>query len=157
MRNAVERPLYVARCECAAIVKLHAVPDVEYVGQGIGNFPALGQRGRHVEMLIAIEEVIEHQRVDALGPCVDPNSGIKIGGAALNNHDQRVGIGSWRAGEERQHACAEEEQKNSRAEKNCRPEQSCRPEQGEGRAFCLHLRRFMHTKSFRVSPPASLP
>jgi hypothetical protein len=58
-------------------------------------------------MLIAIKEIIEHQRVDALGPRVDPNSGIKIGGAALDDHDERVGIGSLGTGEQRQQACAE--------------------------------------------------
>ena len=70
------------------------MPDVEYVGQRIGNLPALRERWRHVQMLIAIKEIIEHQRVDALGPPVDPNSRIKIGGAALDNHHQRVRVGS---------------------------------------------------------------
>ena len=82
-------------------MKLHAVPDVENVGQGIGNLPALRQRRRHVQMIIAIQEVIEDQRVDAFGVRVDPDPGIEIRGTALNNHHQHVGVGSLGAGKKR--------------------------------------------------------
>lgn len=50
----VEGPLYVARGEGAAIVKFYVVAKVEDVGERIGNFPALGESGRDVEMIVAI-------------------------------------------------------------------------------------------------------
>ncbi len=59
-------------------------------------------------MFIAIEKVIEDQRVDAFGLCVDSHSRIEVRWTALDNHHQRVGVGSLRAGEERQQACTEE-------------------------------------------------
>jgi hypothetical protein len=57
-------------------------------------------------MLIAIEKVIEDECVDAFGISVDPDAGIKICGAALNNHHQRVGVGRLGAGKKRQHESA---------------------------------------------------
>ena len=108
LEQGIERPLHIARGERAAIVKRHAAMEVEDVGQRIGNLPALGQPGLHVEMLIASEQRVEEKLVNALRLRVDPNSRIEIRRTALNNHDQRVGIGSLGAGEERQQACTEE-------------------------------------------------
>lgn len=54
-------------------------------------------------MLIAIEQIVENERVDALGIRVNPHARIEICRATLNDHHNRVGVGRLRAGEKGQH------------------------------------------------------
>ncbi len=89
----IEGPLHVARGERLAIVKAHAVVQMKDVGQRIGNFPALRQPGLQVEVIVAADQGIEEQLVDALRLRVDADARIEVDGTALDDHDQRVGVG----------------------------------------------------------------
>ena len=51
-------------------------------------------------MLVAVHERVEEQFVDALGLGVDADARIEIVGTALDDHDQRVGVGLARTGAE---------------------------------------------------------
>ena len=68
------------------------------VGQGIGNLPALGKSRLQVEVLVAVDQTIEEQLVDALGIGVDPDAGIEIERAGLDDQGDglrvRVGMGA---------------------------------------------------------------
>jgi len=86
LKQRVKRPLHVAGREGVAIVKPYTLSDMEDVGKGIRDLPAFRQRWLHVQMLVAIKEIIEDQRVDTFGPRVDPHTRVEIGRAALNNH-----------------------------------------------------------------------
>ena len=77
--------------------------QVKDVGQRIQNLPALGQPGLNIEVLVTRQQRVEEEFVDALRLPVDSDARVEIGRAAFDDHHQRVGIGRWRAGEERQH------------------------------------------------------
>src|SRR5207248_6209108 len=77
----------------------------------------LRQPGTQLEVLIAADERIEQQRVNALRLRVDSDSGVEIRGAALDDHHQRMGIGGLRAAHsEYQPACCHHAQ--------CHPERA---------------------------------
>src|SRR5579871_6828727 len=63
------------------------------VSQRIRNLPALCQKRLHVEMIVALEQIVEKQSVNTLGLGIYADARIKIRRAALDDHDQRVGIG----------------------------------------------------------------
>ena len=86
-------------------MKLHAVVQMEDIGQRIGNIPAFGQAGGDVEMVVAGQQVVEDEVVDALGLRVQADAGIEVGRAALDDHHQGVGIGFAGAGEREYEAC----------------------------------------------------
>ncbi len=99
----VEGPLHVARGQRLAVVKPNAMMQMEDVGLRIGNLPTFGQPRLQVEVLVAADERIEEQFVNALRLRVNPDTRIEIGGAALDDHHQRVGVGLMRAaGENKQ-------------------------------------------------------
>ena len=102
LEKRVEGPLHVARSKRAAIVKFDVVAEVEDVGERIGDFPAFGESGRDVEMIVAIQQSVENKFVNSLGLRVDAYARIEIGGAALDDHDERVGVGRLRTGEKRE-------------------------------------------------------
>ena len=81
-------------------MKLHAVMQMKNIGERIGNFPALGEPGRDIEIIAAREQIIEDQIVDALRLRIDSDSRVEIRGARFDHHHQRVGIGLVRAGEQ---------------------------------------------------------
>ena len=58
------------------------------------------ERGLHVEVLVAIKEIVEDQRIDALGLAVESNPRIEVGRTALDDHDESVGVGRPRAREQ---------------------------------------------------------
>ena len=70
------------------------------VGQRIGNFPAVGQRRLQIKVIVPAHQRVEQQLADALRLRIYTHARIKIGGAALDDHHQRVGIGLARAAEE---------------------------------------------------------
>ena len=72
--------------------------QVKDVGLRIGNLPAIGQPWLQLKVLIAANQRVEEQVVNALGLRIDSNPRIEIGGAALDDHYQRVGDGLARAG-----------------------------------------------------------
>jgi hypothetical protein len=49
-------------------------------------------------MRVTGEQVVEDKVVDAFGLRVEANAGIEVGGAALDDHHQGVGIGFPGAG-----------------------------------------------------------
>src|SRR5205823_216353 len=53
VEHGINGPLDIASGERAAIVKAHPAPEMEDVGQRVGNLPTLGEAGLQVEMLIA--------------------------------------------------------------------------------------------------------
>ena len=67
--------------------------QVENISEAIRNLPALGQRRFHIEVVIAVEKIVEDERVDALGLGVETYARIEVGGAALDDHDESVGVG----------------------------------------------------------------
>ena len=87
--------------------------QMKNVGQRIGNLPALGQSGLNVEVLVARQQRVEEEFVDALRLPVDAHARIEIRGAALDDHDQRVGVGRLRAGEKREDADADQQKELS--------------------------------------------
>ena len=91
--QGIEGPLHVARGQRLSVVKANAVMQVKDVGLRIGNLPAVGQPGLQVEMVVATNQRVEEQLVDAFRLGVHANPRIEVGGAALDDHDQRVGIG----------------------------------------------------------------
>src|ERR1700722_16823212 len=91
-------------------MKLHTRMKMKYVGKGIGNLPALGQSGRNIQVVAAREQVVKNQAVNPLGLRVYPHPWIKIGRARLNDHHQRVGVGSGRA--RKQHKNREPAERN---------------------------------------------
>ena len=105
LQQGVEGPLHVASGQGAAVVKLHAMVQVEDIGQRIGNVPALGQAGGDIEVVAAGQQVVEDEVVDALRLRVQTDARIEVGGAALDDHHQGVGVGFAGAGEsEGEHA-----------------------------------------------------
>src|SRR5208337_929283 len=152
LEQRIERPLNVAGSKRTPIVKGYAAMEVKNVSQRIRNLPMLRQPGLNIQVLVARQQRVEKELANALRLRINPHPRIEIRWAAFNDHDQRVGLGSLRAGEERQHPSANESQKN------CHPKQNCHPERSEGPAFCAcpHS-RLTHTISFPGSPPASLP
>jgi len=75
---------------------------VEDISSRIRYLPAFGQPGLNVEVIIAREQIVEEQVVNAFGIRVQPHSGIEIGGAALNDHHQSFGISLAGARESRE-------------------------------------------------------
>src|SRR6266446_2181495 len=73
--------------------------QVKDVCQGIGNIPSFRQARRDVEMGVTGEQVVEDEIVDALGLRFQTHPGIEVGGTALDDHYQGVGVGFAGAGE----------------------------------------------------------
>jgi hypothetical protein len=94
-------------------MEFDSMMEVKNIGERIGNFPALGQRGPDVEVLVTIEKVIKDEAIDALGVRVKADAGIEIRRTAFDDHDERVGIGVARAG---QHGRATEQGEHERYE-----------------------------------------
>ena len=74
-------------------MKGHTVMQMEDVGKRIGNLPTLGQSRLNVEVLVARQQRVEDKLVNALRLRIEAHPRIKVGGTALDNHYQRVGIG----------------------------------------------------------------
>ncbi len=102
VQQGVNGVLHVARGQRTSIVEAHALPQMEDIGQRIGNLPALGQHRLQIEVLIAAEKRIEDQHINALGLRVQPHARIEIRWAALDDHDQGVGVGAARATSQKQ-------------------------------------------------------
>src|SRR5262249_41590896 len=75
-QQGIERPLHVTRGEGSSVVKLYGRSNMEDVSKRVRNFPAFRECRFYVEMLIAIQQVIEDQAVDALRLRVDADSWI---------------------------------------------------------------------------------
>src|SRR6266571_7867584 len=117
LQQGIETPLYVARCERAAIAKLHPRVQMKNVSLRIGNFPALREPRLHAQMLVSGQQVIEQQAVNSLRLRIEPDPRIKISGAEFDDHHQRVGIRAARAGEQPQATCeSDQPQKESEPE-----------------------------------------
>src|SRR5580692_1922470 len=141
LQQGIEGPLYVPRSERAAIVKLHALMQVEYISQRIWDFPTLRQSRLHVKMLVAGAQVIEQQLINSLGIGFQTNPWIQIGGAALDNHHQCVWV--WFTGTG--------EQRKKKERKNCYCPRGHSPPW-----LCVHRgatkgSRFTHTRFFPKS------
>ena len=99
LQQGIESPFHVASGQRASVVKLHPVMQMKNVGQRIGNVPAFGQAGRDVQVGVAGEQVVEDEVVNALGLRVEANARIEVRRAALDDHDQSIGIGFAGAGD----------------------------------------------------------
>ena len=152
LEQGIERPLDIERSERTSIVELNARMQVEDVSERIGNLPALRQSRLDVEMVVARQQRVEEKFVNALGLPVDAHSRVQIRGAALNNHDQRVGVGRLRAGEKREEQSANGQENSYPSKKDCHPERSEGP-----RSLVLLPSPLTHTRSSPELPPASLP
>ena len=75
---------------------------MEDVGQRVGKLPALGQAGLQLEVLVAGEQAVEEQLVDAFRLRVGPDARVEVGGAALDDHHQRLRVGPLGAGKKQQ-------------------------------------------------------
>ena len=119
--QGVEGPLDVARGQRLSVVKANAVMQMKNVGLRIGNFPAVGQPGLQVKVIVAADQRIEEQIVDAFRLRVHADARIEIGGTALDDHDQRVGIGFAGAGSEEQGETRASPRRTRSARRNTRP------------------------------------
>ena len=68
------------------------------VGERIGSLPSLGEHGLDVEVMIACQQRVEEQFVNALRLCIDTNPRIEVQRAALDDHHQGVRVGLVGAG-----------------------------------------------------------
>src|SRR6185437_11814225 len=93
VEDGVERPLYVARSEGAAILKMHPGAEMKDVGEGVGDLPACGEIGIDAEMVVALYERVEDEGVDALGLGVGADARVEAVGAALDEYGCGVGWG----------------------------------------------------------------
>ena len=78
--------------ERPAIVEVHSVAQMKDERPGIGLIPALRQRGREVEARIARHQAVEEQLVNVFRLRIRSDARIEIGGAALDQKDDRVRI-----------------------------------------------------------------
>jgi hypothetical protein len=75
---------------------------MEDIGSRIRNLPPLGQPRLNIEVIIAGEQIIEEQVVNAFGLRIQSHARIEIRGTALNNHHQGFRVrfaGTREAGE----------------------------------------------------------
>jgi len=86
---------------------------VEDVGQGVGHLPALGQAGLQLEVLVAGEQAVKEQLIDALRLGVGADPRIEVRRAALDDHDQCVGVGAPGAGDQETGEQDDQRQKQS--------------------------------------------
>src|SRR5262249_19526777 len=91
LEERIEGPLDIFRSQRTAIMKSDAVAQVKHVGFWIGNFPAFCQPGLDIQVLVAIEQIVEDELVDAFRKCINPHARVEIRGAALDDHDQSLG------------------------------------------------------------------
>ena len=89
-------------------MKAHPVAQMKDVGQWIGDFPTLGKPWLQIEVFVAADQRVEKQFVNSLRLRIHSHAGIEVGGAALDDHYQRVGIGLARAAGEKDHQKAHE-------------------------------------------------
>ncbi len=113
LQQRIESPLHVARSQGPTIMKLYSLMQMEDVSQCIGNLPPLRQPRLHIEVLVPGEQVIENQGVNALGLGIHPHARVQIGGAALDDHHQRIRICRMCAGKKRQHDAKAQERSNA--------------------------------------------
>ena len=100
----IERPLDVARSQELPVVEVNSMMQMKNIGLRIGYFPTVSQPRLQVEVVVPADQRIEEQFVDSLRLRINSDPRIKIRRTALNDHDQRVGIGFVRAtGEEQNH------------------------------------------------------
>src|SRR5690348_15568002 len=71
-------------------MKSYSAPQVKHVCLRIGNVPPLRQPGLQVEMLVAVNQRVEKEFVNALRVRVDTDSRVEVGWAALDDHHQRL-------------------------------------------------------------------
>src|SRR5277367_2131254 len=74
---------------------------MENVSKWIGSLPSFRQPRLYIQVLVAREQGIKNQLVNAGRLCVQPDSRIEIRGTAFNHHHQRVGIGRLGGGKHR--------------------------------------------------------
>src|SRR4051812_11654243 len=70
---------------------------MENVSQRIVILPSLGEAWEHVEVIVATQQRVEDQFVDALRLRIRTDARIEVRRTALDHHDHRVRIGSVRA------------------------------------------------------------
>ena len=104
-QDGIEGPLHVAGGEQTAVAEAHPPAQVEDISHGIENLPALGQAGDQVEVLVAVDQAVEEQGVDALGLRVGAHARIEIRRARLDDHHQRGGRGLFGAAGREQGCC----------------------------------------------------
>ena len=92
LQQRIKSPLHIAGSQRPPVVKLHTRTQMKNIGTRIGYVPAHCQLRLYVQVLIARQQIIKQQTVDALRLRIQPNSRIQIRRAALDNHDQRVRI-----------------------------------------------------------------
>src|ERR1017187_10036793 len=112
----VERPLDVARSQGLPIVEADSMMQMKNIGLRIRYFPTISQPRLQVEVIVPADQRIEEQFVDSLRLRIHPDPGVKIRGAALNDHHQRVVVGLARTTGEEQNHGGTETQKHSRLE-----------------------------------------
>src|SRR5579862_9463429 len=98
LQQRIESPLHITRRQRAAVVKLYPVMQMKNISERVGNIPALGQTGSDVQIGATGQQVVEDQVVDTFGLSVQTHARIEVGWAALNDHDQGVGVGLAGAG-----------------------------------------------------------
>src|SRR5271165_2239191 len=112
-------------------------------------------------MIVTGQQRVEEEFVDALRLRINPYAGVEIRRTAFNNHHQRVGVGSLRAGEQGEQ-CGGEQENTRHLKTACDFKTNCHPDperaEGERSAFCLLPPSLLtHTRSFPGSPAALLP
>ncbi len=106
VEQGIEGPFHIACGQRLSVVEANTVVQVKDVGLRIGSFPAIRQPGLQLKVFVAANQRVEEHLIDALGLRVDANPWVEVGGAALDDHYQGVGIWLARAGgEERDGDC----------------------------------------------------
>jgi hypothetical protein len=102
LKQGIESPLYIPRSQRPTIVESYAMMQVKNISERIRHLPAFRQARLNIQVLIASKQRIKEKLADALRLRVETHSRVEIRGAALDDHDQRLGIGGVRTGEKRQ-------------------------------------------------------
>src|SRR5208283_794532 len=88
----VQGPLHVPRCQGLAIVKAHTLMKMKYVSLRIGNLPRFRQPWLQFKMFVTPDQRIKDQFANSFRLGVNSDPWIQVGGTALYDHHQRVGV-----------------------------------------------------------------
>ena len=73
-----------------SVLKAHAGAQMKEIGKRIGRLPARGEPGFQVEVLVLVHQAVEDQAADMFRLRVDADAWIEAGGAALDQHGDRL-------------------------------------------------------------------
>jgi len=91
--DRVESEFHVGGSEWLAVGKFHVVAKMEDVSLRVRHLPFLGEVRRKVEVLVALQEAVEHEEVEMLGECVGSNARVEVGRHGFEEEVESMRIG----------------------------------------------------------------